>query len=256
MSLADNLALLTPLFFVVAVCYSMVGFGGGSSYIALLIFMGVTYTLAPSIALICNIIVVAGGTFHFIRNGHLSLRFLAPFVLASIPLAFLGGLIPISKTMFQLILGITLLVAAIRMFLFRKKDFSYSDHAEKPPLLASALIGAILGFVSGLVGIGGGIFLAPLLYLFKWGTPKRIAATASAFIFLNSISGLLGQVQKVGDLEGYLSYWPLMASVLVGGQVGSWLCNKKISHRHVEIFTGILVFIVSARLIINASSAL
>jgi len=248
---ATTLNILVPLFFTVATFYAMVGFGGGSSYIALLMLFNISYLVSPSIALVCNIIVVTGGTIHFIRKGHLSIKFLIPFIVSSIPLAYIGGNILISKMYFQLILGTLLLLAGTRMLVFKKKDYTYSDTNQKPPLKASLIMGGVIGFLSGLVGIGGGIFLAPILYVFKWGTPKRIAATSSAFILVNSISGLLGQVQKSQNIEQVINFWPLLLAVFLGGQLGSLLCNSSISPRKIEIFTSILVLFVSGRLIIN-----
>lgn len=245
-----NLMTLVPLFFVVATFYSMVGFGGGSSYIALLILFNVSYTNAPTIALICNIVVVTGGLFHFIKHSHLSLKFLAPFIITSIPLAYWGGNIAIEKKYFQLLLGVLLLIAGLRMILFKKENYHYAENHEHVSLMAALFTGGVIGFFSGLVGIGGGIFLAPILYWFKWGTPKKIAATASAFIFVNSIAGILGQVQKSQNLIELMPYWPLVVAVFIGGQLGSSLCNSRISSRKIEILTSVLVLLVSGRLLV------
>ncbi|MCY4523975.1 MAG: sulfite exporter TauE/SafE family protein, partial [Halobacteriovoraceae bacterium] len=163
-----NFEILQFLFFCTAFFYSLVGFGGGSTYIALLAASGVSYAIVPAIALICNIIVVAGGTGHFIKNGQISFRFTFPFLLLSVPLAYLGGRIPIEKDLYRFILGIALLIAAMRTLLFKDVRFSSQKYNPTPPFIYASLIGGILGFVSGLVGIGGGIFLAPALYLFKW----------------------------------------------------------------------------------------
>jgi uncharacterized protein len=242
---------LILFFFLIAFLYSMVGFGGGSSYIALLILMGVSHQLAPSIALICNIIVVAGGSFHFHRNGHLNWSFVAPFLTLSIPFSFLGGLIAIDKNTYQIILGLALFAAASRMLIFKRDLYPSDDLGNRPLLLLSSIIGAGLGFLSGLVGIGGGIFLAPILYIFKWGNPKHIAATASLFILVNSLAGLFGQLQKSQALDQIQSFTPLLLAVLVGGQLGSWFCNHKFSLRKIEMFTSLLIFVVSLRLLSN-----
>lgn len=231
----------------------MVGFGGGSSYIALLILLQIPYEIAPSISLICNIIVVAGGAINFYRNKLIDLSFVYPFLITSVPFSFIGGSIEISKTHFQFVLGIALLFSAIRMIFINRNKFSYGDFNQKPPLLNSLLIGTFLGFLSGLVGIGGGIFLAPVLYFFKWGSPRKNAATASLFILVNSIAGLLGQGQKNFELISFYPFIPLFFSVIVGGQLGSWLCNFKISPRKIELSTSFLILLVSVRLLLNIS---
>jgi len=247
----ENIHLLTLIFFFIALFYSLVGLGGGSSYIALLIFWGISHKVAPSIALICNIIVVFGGTVHFFKNDNLSYKFISPFLILSVPFAYLGGLIPIEKELYQSILGLALLIAAYKMLFLKKDRFSLMTYIESPPLFPSAMIGGILGLVSGLVGIGGGIFLAPLLYILKWGNPKRIAASSSAFILINSFSGLFGQLQKSEGLENIYHYLPLLLSVFIGGQLGSWFCNNRISFRKIEVLTSLLVFLVSLKLFSN-----
>lgn len=249
-----DMTLLTILFFFVALLYSMVGFGGGSSYIALLILFGVSYTQAPTIALICNIIVVLGGFFHSFRNRNLSFKTLLPFLITSVPFAYLGGLIPLPKLLFQSLLGLTLLTVALKMIFYKRVDKNYTDCLEKPPFLLAAFFGMLLGFLSGLVGIGGGIFLAPLLYLFKWGRPKQIAGTASGFILFNSLAGFVGQVSKHGNFQIIQDYWPMMLAVLLGGQLGSILGHQKIPQRKIEVLTSYLILFVSTRILWNCIS--
>jgi len=242
---------LAILFFFVATFYSIVGFGGGSSYSALLLLFSVSYTIAPSISLICNIIVVAGGCFYFIKYGHLSWKTVLPFIIFSVPFSFLGGMVPISKFYFQLVLGVCLLIGALKMLCFTKENFSNVIEVKEPSLLSSSSVGIGLGFVSGLVGIGGGIFLAPIMYTFRWGKPKQIAATTSIFIFVNSLAGLIGQFQKGISFNLLSSFSLLFIAVLIGGQFGSLLCNLKISQRLVERLTALLILMVSSRLLIN-----
>jgi uncharacterized protein len=246
---------LILLFLLIALIYSMVGFGGGSSYIALLILVGISHTIAPSVALICNIIVVTGGCYHYYKNKTLSFKFVFPFLLLSIPFSFLGGQIVIDKNVYQFILGLALLCAASRMLFFKAAQFNKDEFNHGPSFLIALIIGAGLGFLSGLLGIGGGIFLAPLLYLFKWGNPKRIAATASFFILLNSLAGLGGQVTKTGDLRFHITellpFYPLILAVLIGGQIGSWISHARLSHRKIEVLTSFLILFVSFRLFIN-----
>jgi len=184
--------LLAISFLVTAVLYSSVGFGGGSSYLALLIIWSVPYFVFPVIALSCNIIVVSGNCFNYIRAGNLNLKLLIPYLIGSIPLAFIGGSLPIEKELFEILL-FSILAAAGTLLLFNFKSYdNKKENYKKIPTVVSILIGGALGFVSGVVGIGGGIFLSPILFLIRADKPKHIATTASLFILINSISGIIG----------------------------------------------------------------
>ncbi|WP_127717178.1 sulfite exporter TauE/SafE family protein [Halobacteriovorax sp. HLS] len=246
----NDIYILSTLFFVVATIYSIAGFGGGSSYIALLILFSVNYTVAPTIALSCNLIVVTVGTIRFIRNKNVLWRLILPFISSSILFSYIGGLQSISKFSFQLILALCLFAASLKMLLFKKSavDLKYNT---SPPILGSLFIGAVLGFVSGLVGIGGGIFLAPILYMLRWGSPKNIASSASVFIFVNSIAGLIGHYHKFNGFIDYKPFLPLLIAVGLGGFIGNHLTLKKISPRQIELVTAILVLIVSVRIFWN-----
>ena len=158
--------LLAILFLVTGILYSSVGFGGGSTYLALLLIWGVPYFVFPVIALLCNIIVVSGNCFNYIRAGNLNRRLLYPYLIASIPLAYVGGSLPIEKKLFEILLFIVLLVAGI-LLLFNFKSYDDKDESYREiPIFISVLIGGLLGFISGIVGIGGGIFLSPILFLY------------------------------------------------------------------------------------------
>ena len=240
--------LLAILFLVTAILYSSVGFGGGSTYLALLLIWGVPYFIFPIIALSCNIIVVSGNCFNYIRAGNLNLRLLIPYLIGSIPLAYIGGSLPIEKRLFETLLLLVLTTAGI-LLLFNFK--SYDDREEsyrKVSTLVSILIGAALGFISGIVGIGGGIFLSPILFLIKAGRPKHIVTTASLFILINSISGIIGQLTKNMVLAEVLNYWYLLAAVLIGGQVGNFLNLKIFSTRILALVTAFLVLFVAIRM--------
>ncbi|MBT4760666.1 MAG: sulfite exporter TauE/SafE family protein [Bdellovibrionaceae bacterium] len=242
------MTLIFPLFFLVALLYSLVGFGGGSSYIALLTLFDIPYETIPKIALMCNIIVVTSGALHFYRKGFLKWQLIWPFVVSSVPFAFIGGLIPVSKQLFYLLLGTSLVIAGSQL-LFNKSFNSLGVvKALNKPM--AVVIGAVLGLLSGMVGIGGGIFLAPILLNLKWATPKQVAATASFFIFINSLFGILGQVTKSGNFIDLYSYAPLFVAVFIGGQIGSYLASgKKISHQAILTSTSVLVFFVGLRLL-------
>lgn len=240
--------LLSALFFIVAIFYSSVGFGGGSSYLALLVLWDLPYIIIPAIALICNITVVSGNSFHYVRAGYLNWRLLLPPILASVPFAYLGGRLEIEKELFVIILFASLLIAGIRLLInYRHYDEDQGSY-KTLPIWLSGIVGASLGFLAGIVGIGGGIFLAPILYNLRAGSPKQIATTASLFILVNSIAGLAGQLQKNGITEAILEYWYLPLLVFIGGQCGNLLTIKFIPARIIALLTALLVLFVAARL--------
>jgi uncharacterized protein len=242
------------LFALVALIYASVGFGGGSTYTALLGLWGVDFTLIPAISLLCNIIVVSGGTVRFARAGLLDGRAIIPLLLVSAPLAFLGGLVPLKQSLFLLILGIALLASCIALII--QPENWKARKLSQPALLG---LSAIVGLIAGLSGIGGGIFMAPVLHLIRWGDAKRIAAFASVYILINSVAGIAGQLLKNGSqamMEPLTGYWPLLLAVLVGGQLGGGLGLRYFSPRVLRILTALLVGYVAVRLLLQASSIL
>jgi len=240
--------LLSILFLVTAALYSSVGFGGGSTYLALLLISGVPFFIFPVIALFCNIIVVSGNCFNYIRAGNLNLKLLIPYLIGSIPLAYIGGSLPIEKKLFEIILFIVLSLAGFLLLInFRSYDDIKSSY-KRISLPISIMIGGVLGFVSGLVGIGGGIFLSPILFLIKAAKPKHIVTTASLFILINSISGVIGQLTKNAIFSEILNYWYLLLAVFIGGQLGNFLNLKIFSTRILALVTGFLVLFVAIRM--------
>jgi len=240
--------ILSILFFVTAILYASVGFGGGSTYLALLLLWGVPYFIFPVIALSCNIIVVSGNCFNYIRAGNLNLKLLIPYLIGSIPLAFIGGSLSIGKEFFEILLFVVLTVAGI-LLLFKFK--SYDEKVEifrKIPIIVSILIGGTLGFVSGIAGVGGGIFLSPILFLLRAGKPKHIVTAASLFILINSLSGIIGQLTKTTVLGEIQNYWFLFLAVLIGGQIGNFLNLKIFPTRLLALVTAGLVLFVAARM--------
>ena len=240
--------ILSILFFVTAILYASVGFGGGSTYLALLLIWGVPYFIFPVISLSCNIIVVSGNCFNYIRAGNLNLKLLIPYLIGSIPLAFIGGSLPIEKKIFEILLFLVLMIAGI-LLLFNFK--SYNDKEEsyrKVPIVISILIGGVLGFISGIVGIGGGIFLSPILFIIKAGRPKHIVTTASLFILINCLSGIIGQLTKNAVLSEIQNYWFLLLAVLIGGQIGNFLNLKIFPTRILALVTAGLVLFVAIRM--------
>ena len=242
------MVLLAILFLATAILYSSVGFGGGSTYLALLLIWGVPYFIFPVIALSCNIIVVSGNCFNYIRAGNLNLKLLIPYLIGSIPLAFIGGSLPIEKRLFEILLFLVLLAAGILLLLNFKSYNDKEENYRKIPIPVSILIGGVLGFISGIVGIGGGIFLSPILFLIRAGRPKHIVTTASLFILINSVSGIIGQLTKNSVLTEIPNYWYLLVAVLIGGQIGNFLNLKVFPTRILALVTSCLVLFVAIRM--------
>ena len=240
--------ILSILFFVTAILYASVGFGGGSTYLALLLIWDVPYYIFPVIALICNIFVVSGNSFNYIRAGNLNLKLLIPYLIGSIPLAYIGGSLQIDKSLFEIFLFLILTFAGT-ILLIKFKSYDNEDKEYKDiPIIISVLIGGILGFVSGVVGIGGGIFLSPILFLIKAGKPKHIVTTASLFILINSIAGVIGQLTKNIVLIEVSNYWYLFLVVMIGGHIGNFLNLKIFPTRILALVTAILVLFVAIRM--------
>ena len=240
--------ILSIFFFITAILYSSVGFGGGSTYLALLLIWDIPYYIFPVIALMCNIIVVSGNSYNYVRAGNHNFRLLLPFLLGSIPLAFIGGSLEINKEIFEILLFLVLSIAGI-LLLINNKSYENTNFAIKKLSFAfSILIGSILGLVSGTIGIGGGIFLSPVLFLLKAEKPKIIVTTASLFILINSISGILGQLTKESILNEILLYWPLFFTVFFGGLVGNYLNLKIFSNSILALITSMLVIFVAIRM--------
>jgi hypothetical protein len=240
--------ILSILFFVTAILYSSVGLGGGSTYLALLLIWGIPYYIFPIIALCCNIIVVSGNCFSYIRAKNLNLKLLIPYLIGSIPLAFIGGSLPIEKKLFEILLFLILLVAGILLLSNFKSYDDKEKSYRKVPIVISIFIGAILGFLSGVVGIGGGIFLSPILFLIRAARPKHIVTAASVFILINSISGVVGQLTKNTVLNEIQNYWFLLLAVLIGGQIGNFLNLKIFPTRILALVTAGLVLFVAIRI--------
>lgn len=244
---------LALLFFVTALLYAAVGFGGGSTYSALLVLAKTDYLLLPSIALLCNIIVVSGGSLKFHQKGLIPWQQSWPLFLLSVPFAFLGGLLTIEKQTFILLLGTALLFAGLTLVLQRESE-NTSDSYAPTTTAVTGVIAALIGLLSGVVGIGGGIFLAPLLHLKRWAQPRIIAGVCSVFILVNSIAGLIGQSIKLNDLSrlpDLFTYWPLLLAVFIGGQIGSLAGSSWLSQLTIKRLTAALILFVAIRLLLQ-----
>jgi len=240
--------ILSIFFFITAILYSSVGFGGGSTYLALLLIWDIPYYIFPVIALVCNIIVVTGNSINYLRAGNHNIKLLVPFLIGSIPLAFLGGTLKIDKEIFEILLFLVLSIAGFLLLLNNKAYENKKIIIRKLNSIISIIIGSILGFVSGVVGIGGGIFLSPILFLLKADNPKNIVTTASLFILVNSISGVFGQLTKENIFSELIIYLPLFLSVLIGGLLGNYINLKIFSNRVLALITSLLVIFVAIRM--------
>jgi len=242
------MTLLAILFLATAVLYSSVGFGGGSTYLALLLIWEVPYFIFPIIALSCNIVVVSGNCVNYIRAGNLNYKLLIPYLIASMPMAYIGGSLHIEKQLFEILIFLALGAAGFLLLLNFKSFDDKSSSYRKIPILVSVPIGGVLGFISGVVGIGGGIFLSPILFLIKAGKPKHIVTTASLFILINSIFGVGGQLTKNIVWLEVQSYWYLLLLVFIGGQLGNFLNLRIFPTRILALVTACLVIFVAIRL--------
>ena len=243
--------LLAAAFALTALLYASVGFGGGSTYSALLALSGFDYQLLPVLSLACNIVVVGGSTVRFARAGLTPWRGAALLTAIAAPAAFLGGLTPIKEAAFLTLLGVSLVLTGLTLLVPQAPtpEGTPTRVARWMPLAA-----APIGYLAGLVGIGGGIFLAPLLHLTRWNSARAVAATAALFILVNSIFGLGGQLIKNGPErmgEAISLGLPLVIAVAIGGQVGSLLAVRFLSQAAIRWLTAALTIWVGARLLIG-----
>jgi uncharacterized protein len=243
--------ILLASFFIIALTYSSVGFGGGSSYLALLALplFAIAFPVIRTTALFCNIIVVTGGTIIFYKEGKLSLKEVWPYLVSSVPMAFVGGMWPIKESTFFVMLGFTLVTVPFLLWFQPEKI----QRSEEPKLAETnylkMMIGGLIGLLSGLVGIGGGIFLSPILHILRWSDAKRISALASIFILVNSIGGLAGQFKRgIPDLS-WQFLLPLLLVVLVGGQIGSRLGARKFNPIYIKRITAVLILIAGLNIL-------
>ena len=242
--------ILAGVFAIIAFIYASVGFGGGSSYTALLLASGMDFVLVPVIALICNLVVVAGGVYHYWRGGAIDWRFSAPLLAGSVPAAFLGGLLQVEREPFLLVLSVSLAVAGALLVLDRQWPGT-ADGRQPGRAGVKLLLGAALGGLAGVTGIGGGIYLAPILHIFRMASARTVAATASLFILANSAAGLGGQLTKFASLELPAlnpAIWVLPIAVLIGGQLGSRLGARRLPASPIRRLTGLVILAAVVRL--------
>lgn len=241
-----SLLLLAISFFFIAGVYASVGFGGGSSYIAILLLVGMLPEEVRLTALICNIIVVSGTVIQYYCRGMIPWRKIVPVVMLSVPMAFLGGMIQLDSAIYKITAAVCLLIAS-GLMLMRNDASNSSDTSLSNSGLTA--VGGGIGFLSGVIGIGGGIFLAPLLHLMRWETARTISITASLFILVNSLAGLAGQLthQPTIDTQKVIM---LGLAVALGGQIGSHINIKMLQPKYIRLVTAVLIAVVAVRLLI------
>lgn len=251
-----TLTILAFTFFLIAILYSAVGFGGGSSYLAILSLYLKDFLAIKTTGLLCNLVVVSNGSYLFGKKGYFDWKKFLPIALSGVPLAFYGATIHLAQKSFFIALGAVLALSGflllIQVLLKPKKTLKPSPI----PLLMNLLLGGCIGFLSGLVGIGGGILLSPILNLLRWDEPKKIAALASFFILVNSAAGLAGQFVG-GNFKVLMPMLGvLLIAVFLGGQLGTRISLNKIRPAVVKGLTGVLVCYIGAKLILKYTNGI
>ncbi len=223
--------------FAVAVLYSSVGHGGASGYLAVMALFAVASTQARPTALILNVFVSSIAFIQFYLVKSFDWRIFLPFAAASVPLAYVGGRIQLAEPIYKVILGVCLIIAALRLAI----KLSSETEPKRPPIWLSLIIGAMLGFVSGLVGVGGGIFLTPVLLLMNWTDTKTAAGISALFILVNSLAGLAGSAGQLSQLSGVVFVWIIVA--VIGGIIGSTLGSRRFDSLTMRrLLAAVLVF--------------
>jgi uncharacterized membrane protein YfcA len=240
-----QLTLLCFAIALIAFLYSSVGHAGASGYIATMTLFGLAAPVIRPTALVLNILVAIIGSFQFWRAGHFSWKLFWPFALLSVPAAYFGGYLQPSASILRVLIGLVLLFSAARLFL-RKRDPETTNPPSKPVAVG---VGAGLGFLSGLTGTGGGIFLTPLLLFCKWAVIRQAAAVSALFILVNSIGGLVGYFTAVHSIPTLGIYLAIPA--VVGGSIGSYLGSRRLAPRGIAIFLAIVLTIAGCKLILT-----
>jgi len=236
---------LTAAILVLALLYSSVGHGGGSGYLAAMALVGVAPEVMRPTALTLNVLVAGIATAQFYRAGYFSWRTFLPFAAASVPLAFVGGMIHLPTTIYKPLVGLVLLLAAYRLWLDARGKSSAAP--VMPPTHVALSVGAGIGLLSGLTGVGGGIFLSPLLLLMNWAEVRRTAAVSAAFVLVNSVAGLAGNLVSVRRLPGAILVWGIAA--VVGGLLGSELGRRRLATLTLRRLLSVVLIIAGLKLI-------
>jgi uncharacterized membrane protein YfcA len=241
-----DIAMIGIYFFFIALLYSTVGHAGASGYLATMALLSFPPAVMKPTALVLNIIVALVTTVRFAKAGYFSWRLFWPFALASVPMAYLGGGMHVDTTVYKILVGVALVFAALHLVLRSKVAPDDLERATYPGIGASLAVGGGLGFLSGLTGVGGGIFLSPVLIILHWAGLRRTAAVAAAFILLNSLSGLTGYLQKGGAFPEHIAFWSV--AVVSGGYIGSTLGATKFNSPVLRILLGIMLGMAGMKL--------
>lgn len=239
---------LAALFFAVSFAYSAVGLGGGSSYTALMAIFGVNHLVIPTTTLTLNVLVTSVGSLNFVRQRHARLRLLLPFLITSMPASYVGGSLKLPKVVFYWVLLVSLVLVAIRIYVW-KETALHLNLGRRAEIALSLVVGSLLGLFAGIVGIGGGIFLVPLIIILGLGSQKEAAACGAIFIWVNSLSGLIARLQY--HSVDFLELFPLVVAVLAGGGLGSYLGSSRLPPRTMEKWLGGIVLVAIAFLAKN-----
>lgn len=242
-----DIALTGIVFFFIALLYSTVGHAGASGYLAAMALLSFSPAMMKPTALALNIIVALITSIRFYQAGHFSWRLFWPLALASVPMAYLGGSLTVHAAIYKVLVGVALLFAAIHLLVRSKAGSDMTEGVRQPGMAASLAIGAVIGFLSGLTGVGGGIFLSPVLLILDWAGLRRAAAVSAAFILLNSLSGLTGYFQTGGSLPEHLGLWSV--AVISGGFIGSTLGATRINSPVLKALLGTILLAAGVKLV-------
>lgn len=245
----STLFYIAPIFFIIALVYATIGQGGASAYLAVLVLFGMQYETIPSVALACNIVATAGIVYRFRKAGFLKTRLVLPFIITSIPAAFIGGTIKIPENVFEIILIVVLFAISLRLFFWKADDEKIKRPSIAKTYLLGGLIGLILGLLAGLIGIGGGILLTPIIIFLRWGKVKEAAVAGGLFTFVNSIAGLVGH--GVTGTVDYGLLIPLLVIVIIGSQIGAHLGSVRLKAAVIQKVLAVAMFIIALRLLVS-----
>ena len=242
--MTDSLVIFYIALFVIAFLYASVGHGGASGYLALMAIYGIAPEVMKPTALLLNLFVSMVSFIQFYRGGHFRMKLFWPLAIGSVPLAFIGGVIKLDASIYKIILGVFLVIAVIRFLFFSNMQNTEIKESQVFPAL---LIGAAIGFLSGLIGIGGGIILSPILLLLKWSNMKQTAAISALFIFVNSLSGLMGQMYKGIDFSSDMLMYVVVA--FAGGLLGAYVGSLKLKAAALKNVLAVVLLVAAYKLL-------
>ncbi|MBL0319359.1 MAG: sulfite exporter TauE/SafE family protein [Alphaproteobacteria bacterium] len=241
--------ILTALIFIAATLYSSVGHAGASGYLAAMALFGLAPETMRPTALALNVLVASLATYRYTRAGQNDIKLLIPFVVASIPAAFIGGMIHVPAAFYKPLIGIILLLSAFQLLRTANTSKQKDRKVQRPPLAASLATGAGLGLLAGLSGTGGGIFLSPLLLFMGWAPTRNVSGIAASFILVNSISGLLGNMSSLQALPSALPVWA--GAVLLGGLIGTQLGTRTLTIPGIRIMLALVLVIAGGKMLLT-----